>query len=380
MRPLPTFLLLGLILGSTLEVHATARTGPEIPAANAFAPPTAVPDPPGRPDAPDPPDDEAPPADTGPTRKNTLARYLPHVAGYLQLGGEVSETTSTFFLKRACLYLTGSFTPTLNYHFQFDFALPNIIDAYLSYRPLLQLGIKAGEFKVPFSIENTVYSPVKFEFIEYPLALTRLMGLNDICGLRSTGRDLGASLYGGFLRRGDRCLLSYEIGLFNGEGINTRDRNRTKDLSAQLTLEPCAGLRLSASYYWGEYGPQYLRRVRYGAGICYDRYPVVVRSEWIGGETGLPSRDGARAGMLESRGWYAMGGWWVTRTWMPVVRCDTFLEDTSSRQTRQCNCTAGTVWQPIRHLRCQLNYTYEHHAARTTADRNVLSVMVSGIF
>lgn len=377
MRPFSILLLPGLLLGSSPEVMASVFPGPEIQAVQAAASPSAPPA----------PEElltdkaEAPPAATFPSRKDKRPGWLPDISGYIQLGCEGSNSTSSFFIKRACLYLTGSPAPKLDYYFQFDFALPAIIDACIAYRPFSQLGIKAGQYKVPFSIENTIYAPVRFEFIEYPLALTRLMGLNDLCGLRSTGRDLGVSLYGGFIRRGDRNLIDYEIGVFNGEGINTRDRNRSKDLSAQLAIQPLPGLRVSASGYRGEYGPDHRRRVRYGAGICYDRNAVVLRSEWIGGETGIPAGEGSAPGrILESRGWYAMGGWRITPAWMPVVRYDTFLEEASNHQSRQCNCTAGTVWQPIRHLRCQVNYTFEYYAARGVANRNVLSVMLSGIF
>lgn len=376
MRPFSIFLLPGLLLGSSLEVLASARTGPEIPMTLTVVPMPSRPTP-GDPAA----IAEAPPADSGSSGTSKHPSWIPHISGYVQAGCETSNTASSFFLKRACLYLTGKPAPHLDYHFQFDFALPAIIDACLSYRPLRQLGIKAGQYKVPFSIENTVYSPLKFEFIDYPLGLTRLMGLNDLCGLRSTGRDIGVSLYGGFIQRDDRTLINYEIGLFNGEGINTRDRNRSKDLAAQLSLHPLEGLQISASGYRGTYGPESLRRIRYGAGICYDRRAIVVRSEWIGGETGIPASDGSGSGrVLESRGWYAMGGWRITPAWMPVVRYDTLLEDCSSRQSRQSNCTAGAVWQPIRHLRCQINYTFEHYAARGKSDRNVVSLQVSGIF
>ena len=116
---------------------------------------------------------------------------------------------------------------------------------------------------------------------------------------------MGATLYGGFFRRDGYDVLSYDLGVFNGEGINTKDRNTSKDLSARLGVRPFPGLLLSASYYRGEYGVSYLRRVRYGAGACYDRGPVVLRGEWIGGETGLPAGDERPAGgLLESSGWY----------------------------------------------------------------------------
>jgi hypothetical protein len=34
----------------------------------------------------------------------------------------------------------------------------------------------------------------------------------------------------------------------------------------------------------------------------------------------------------------------------------------------------------VKYLRCQLNYTYEDYASRAAANRNVVSLMLSGIF
>ena len=36
--------------------------------------------------------------------------------------------------------------------------------------------------------------------------------------------------------------------------------------------------------------------------------------------------------------------------------------------------------QPVKYLRCQLDYTYEDFAARDVAGRNVVALMLSGIF
>ena len=307
---------------------------------------------------------------------------LPRLSGYVQAGYEWSDGSSSFFIKRVRLDLRGALARTLDYRVQLEFASsPKIVDAYLQYRPFRQLNFKLGEYKIPFTIENTDYVPLKFELIEYPLALQRLMGFDDVCGLAATGRDMGATLYGDLIERDGRALLSYDLGVFNGEGINARDRNLSKDLAARLTLRPLRGLQIAASYYWGEYGTEYLRRVRYGAGICYDRGRIILRSEWIGGETGLPAPEGVRhGGLLESRGWYALGGWRATPTLTPLVRYDTFLENASSDATRQTNWTAGLLWQPVRFLRCQLNYTCEQYAARDTDPRNVVSLMFTGIF
>ena len=212
--------------------------------------------------------------------------------------------------------------------------------------------------------------PLRYEFIEYPLSLRKLMGFNDLCGLSATGRDMGAQLFGGFFKRDGYSILNYNFGVFNGEGLNVKDKNKSKDIVARLTVKPVAGLQFAGSYYWGEYGEDYLKRIRYGAGACYDYGRLVLRGEYICGTTGG----------LDSEGWYAVAGWRVARTLLPTVRYDTFLEDCSRGSSRQTNYTAGLTWQPVKYLRCQLDYTYEDFAARGVPGRNVVALMLSGIF
>ncbi|WP_295937670.1 porin [uncultured Alistipes sp.] len=295
---------------------------------------------------------------------------LPKISGYVQTGYQWTDDSSTFFIKRVRLTLAGNIIPKLEYRVQIEFNSPKVVDAYLLYRPFNELNIQLGEYKLPFSIENTDYVPLKFEFIEYPLSLRKLMGFSDLSGLSATGRDMGAQLFGGFFRRDGYSILNYNIGVFNGEGINSSDKNKSKDFVARLTLKPVAGLQISGSYYWGEYGADYLKRVRFGAGACYDYGPVVVRGEYIGGTTGD----------MESGGWYAMAGWRVLRSLMPTFRYDTFREERSLSSTRQTNYTAGVTWQPVKYLRCQFNYTYEDFAARDRSGRNVVALMLTGMF
>lgn len=319
---------------------------------------------------------------------------LPRLSGYVQAGYEWSDESSSFFIKRVRLDLRGALARTLDYRVQLEFASsPKIVDAYLHYKPFRQLNFKLGEYKIPFTIENTDYVPLKFELIEYPLALQRLMGFAEPIGgryvggamqggetLKDTGRDMGLTLHGSFFPCGERALLSYDVGVFNGAGINLRDNNRSKDVVARLTLRPVRGLTLSGSWYGGEYGADCLERQRVSAGVCYDRGRGVVRGEWIGGRTGYAATEEYAAGTFDSSGWYVLGGVRLTPTLMPVVRYDTLLPDTASADSRQTNWTAGILWHPVKYLRCQLNYTYEHYAAPGIADRNVVAVMFSGIF
>lgn len=319
---------------------------------------------------------------------------LPRLSGYVQAGYEWSDESSSFFIKRVRLDLRGDIARKLDYRVQLEFASsPKIVDAYLQYRPFRQLNFKLGEYKIPFTIENTDYVPLKFELIEYPLALQRLMGFAEPIGgrmdggvmqggetLKDTGRDMGLTLYGTLVECEGRALLSYDVGVLNGAGINLKDNNRSKDVVTRLMFRPVRGLTLSGSWYGGEYGADCLERQRVSAGVCYDHGRGVVRGEWIGGRTGYAATEEYAAGTFDSSGWYVLGGVRVTPSLMPVVRYDTLLSDTASDDSRQTNWTAGILWHPVKYLRCQLNYTYEHYAAPGIADRNVVAVMFSGIF
>lgn len=313
--------------------------------------------------------------ETRTTAWQKIAARLPRLSGYVQAGYRYSDDASEFLVKRVRLSLAGDISPKFDYKIQFEFRKPQLLDAFIRYRPFRQLNVRVGQYKVPFSIENTECSPTRMELIEYPLVLQKLMGSGDICGLSSSDRDLGASLCGGFFKRDGYCIVNYDLGVFNGEGINTRDANKSKDLAARLAIRPVEGVLLSGSYYRGEYGDAHLQRERYAAGISYDRGAVVVRSEWIGGVTGMADTGGS----MTSDGWYVTAAWRAPRRLMFVARFENFTPDTARRSaTRQNNYTAGVAWSPVQYLRCQFNYTYEDYAA--VAGNNVLSLMFTGMF
>lgn len=302
-----------------------------------------------------------------------IVANLPKISGYLQLGYQWSETSSDFFIKRARMSFSGDiYRDKLDYRLQLEFASsPKIVDAYLRYKPFGGLNFQLGEYKIPFLLENPDCAPLKLEFIEYSMVVTRLVGLNDVCGISgATGRDIGAMIFGGFVKRDGYYLINYNVSVFNGEGINLRDQNRSKDVVGRLTLQPIKNLQLSGSYYWGEYGKDYLKRIRYGAGAAYDGRLGVLRGEYIRGITGE----------MISEGWFAVAGWRFCPKFMAAVRVEAFMRDIELSQTRQKNYAVALTWQPIKYLRCQVEYTFEDHFADGVANRNVVGVMLSGAF
>lgn len=311
-----------------------------------------------------------------------------NISGYLQAlyNWEYADghtSTSSFRIRRARLSFAGKIVEseklgTADYRLQVDFASsPKIVDAWVRYRPFSQLGIQVGQFKIPLSIENSEYAPLKLEFIEYSLVVQRLvrMSSNDVTGINSTGRDCGAQLYGGFIKRKGYNIINYNVALFNGNGINKNDNNRTKDFVARAMICPIKELAIAGYYQYGEgiFDSKFVKYQRYGGGIAYNSKQAFARSEYIRGRTGS----------LLSEGAYASAGWKFRTTKAGCgsigARFD-YFDDSIHIPSREFNYTLGVAYQPWRYMRLQLDYTlkqYQHHNKPLT---HSLAVMISGIF
>ncbi len=312
------------------------------------------------------------------------------ISGYLQIlyTGEYTNRdaeSSSFRIRRARVSFAGKIVENkkvgiADYRLQVDFAeSPKIVDAWVRYRPFSQLGIQIGQFKIPLSIENSEYAPLKLEFIDYSLVVQRLvkMSNNDVSGISSTGRDCGAQLYGGFLKRNGIHLLNYNLAIFNGNGINTKkDNNHSKDFVGRLMVCPIRDLTIAGYYQYGKGNFGEKKDVdyqRYGGGIAYNSRHAFVRSEYIRGNTGT----------LLSEGCYASAGWKFQTTKAGSgslgARLDYFDENI---HTPSCefNYTLGVAYQPWQWMRLQLNYTLKQYQHLDQPLAHSLMVMMSGIF
>ncbi len=306
------------------------------------------------------------------TTWDKITKALPKISGYVMGRYTYNGDESTFRLRRVRISLAGDITPKLDYKFQAELSSFKLLDAYFNYKPFDELKIKAGQFKVPFTIENTDYTPTKMILMDHPMVLDRLVGSSEKIGettLKSTGRELGIDLHGTLFDG----VLNYDVAVFNGAGLNTTDNNKSKDVVARLKLTPVKGLTLSGSYYWGEYGKEFYARERFSVGGVYDCTSFVVRAEYVGGVTGFES------GEIDSEGWYALAGWrFKEGKWVVAARYDTFTENTDMRSaTEQTNYTLGLAWKPLKFLRLQANYVHEDMAV---GHRNVGMMQVTASF
>ena len=322
------------------------------------------------------------------------------LSGYLQGGIEASEMegdyASTFYLKRARVSLTGNAKEEkIDYRLQVDMAgSPKICDLYFRYKPSTMFGMQLGQFKMPFAIENDLYGPTTVELIDYSYITTLLArNANDYDGIAATGRDIGFQIYGGFGDEKEYKTLSYNLGVFNGAGINTKDNNEAKDVVARLIYKPTKELSLSGSVMTTRTtittselklsGGESLEDIkldtvttttntnsnRWSAGVIYDAKSFIVRSEYAA----------ANFNKSNVQMYYILGGLKLNQDLMVIARYEGLnQEDIKDYRNR---ATLGAVYKPYPFLRCQLNYSLESSSKfRHNVNKNLLNLMLTAIF
>ena len=174
--------------------------------------------------------------------------------------GELVTDKNTFNVRRARLDFKGNINKNLEFRVQADMAgSPKLVDGFVKVKLTKYFNIQAGQFKIPFTFENP-QSPLTLEGVEYAQVISKLSGYSDISGVTtySGGRDVGLMIYGDlfhFEREGKEIpILTYKLGLFNGNGMNKTDANTLKDIAGSIEVCPgVKGLMFATSYYDGNY-------------------------------------------------------------------------------------------------------------------------------
>lgn len=172
-----------------------------------------------------------------------------------------------------------------------------LVDAFAEWQHFEFLKIKAGQFKRAFTFENPM-NPIDQGFMAYSQNVSKLAGFSDRDGcVASNGRDIGVQLQGDFLKNNNgRYLFHYQIGVYNGQGINTKDVDEQKDIIGGVWVMPIKGLRIGAFGWEGSYsrkgswtdeqgverkGLRKLPQHRYAFSAEYKANDWTLRSEYI---------------------------------------------------------------------------------------------------
>ncbi len=165
---------------------------------------------------------------------------------------------------------------------------PRLVDYFMEWQRFSFFKVKLGQFKRPFTFENPM-NPIDQGFMAYSQPVSKLSGFSDRTGEHaSNGRDIGLQFQGDFLKNSSgRNLLHYQVGVFNGQGINTGDVDNKKDIIGGVWVMPVAGLRIGAFGWEGSYsrksGGELLRlnKHRYALSAEYKKGDLQLRGEYI---------------------------------------------------------------------------------------------------
>ena len=178
-----------------------------------------------------------------------------------------------------------------------------LIDLYAEWVRHKEFRVKAGQFKRAFTFENPT-NPITQGWYAYANVINALAGFGDRTGEKSSaGRDIGLQVQGDvFPTSGGRRLLHYQVGIYNGEGINSKDKDHRKDVIGGLWVMPATGWRIGL-FGWTGSRSDTGEKNRYALSAEYDKDEYTFRAEYLHSQgMGADATLGDKAD-----GWYVFG-------------------------------------------------------------------------
>lgn len=296
---------------------------------------------------------------------------------YLQLGGyaqllynynNTAAVKNDGSVRSAFFSLKGEPVNKLNYFLLFNFRDPSLTEYYVNWNIAKELNFKVGQQKVPISIENQL-SLSALEFIQNARAVNYLVGgAKDVINQNSRnsgGRDLGVQALGRLFKYQDRSLLEYNVGIFQGSGINKSAPRSDKDFIANALISPIEGFRIGGGVQFGEaaYGSTSTQaasihvRNRWIVSSDYKCENFYARAEWINGSDGGVDKEGIYGMFTYS---------FVPNKWLALARVD-YYNNNKDRNLEVYDYTAGINYILNKYCRLQANYTYSDYSKKWTA-------------
>ena len=179
-----------------------------------------------------------------------------------QYSGQKDAESNSFNIRMARISLEGRIAGDFYWKTQIQFngntstlgSSPRMVDLFAEWQKYEYFKVKIGQFKNPFTFENPMH-PIDQGFMGYSQNVSKLAGFSDRAGEHaSNGRDIGLQFQGDFLKNANgRNLLHYQIGVFNGQGTNTKDVDNQKNVIGGVWVMPVSGMRIGAFGWTGSY-------------------------------------------------------------------------------------------------------------------------------
>ena len=262
-----------------------------------------------------------------------------------------------------------------------------LVDLYAEWRKYPEFKVRAGQFKRAFTFENPTH-PITQGWRGYADAINKLSAFGDRTGERSSGgRDIGIQLSGDlFPNANGRRVFHYQIGVYNGEGVNQKDMDNRKDIIAGVWVMPIKGLRIGAFGWTGSRGEMVdsklidpvtkqpmtrsVEKNRYALSAEYDKDEYTFRAEYIHSQGWGAKSPGNNVREIYYENGDKADGWYVFGI-VPLIKGK--LHAKARYQTYRNKKEWGSS---VNQIECGLNYYFtknlELHAEYSRVnDRNL---------
>ena len=262
-----------------------------------------------------------------------------------------------------------------------------LVDLYAEWRKYPEFKVRAGQFKRAFTFENPTH-PITQGWRGYADAINKLSAFGDRTGERSSGgRDIGIQLSGDlFPNANGRRVFHYQIGVYNGEGVNQKDMDNRKDIIAGVWVMPIKGLRIGVFGWTGSRGEMVdsklidpvtkqpmtrsVEKNRYALSAEYDKDEYTFRAEYIHSQGWGAKSPGNNVREIYYENGDKADGWYVFGI-VPLIKGK--LHAKARYQTYRNKKEWGSS---VNQIECGLNYYFtknlELHAEYSRVnDRNL---------
>ena len=311
--------------------------------------------------------------------KQTAFQSAPKFGGYIIGSYKYSDLDGAhggpgFGVRLIRLYVDGSIFNDFKYRIQFQAAsgTPHVKDFYIEWAKYTAFSVKVGQFKRAFTFENPM-NPWDVGVGDFSLLVQKFAGMGDRLGEANMGgRDLGLQVQGDFLPIGNdnHNLIHYQLGVYNGQGINLTDADGKKDIIGTIQFQPVTGLKLGVFGWKGNWingaGDSFSRE-RISAGLNYDRDNWTLRAEYATAIGDEKKQSGA------ADAFYVTAGIPATDWLKFYVKWDEFRSQ-ASKETSHDMYSAAANFRLHKNLNFQLEYRRHQNQLLETPGYNEIWV------
>lgn len=308
---------------------------------------------------------------------------VPQFGGYLvgraqYTNDRTSKNGGGFDLRMVRGYVKGTILKEWNYYIQLEYSgAPGVdkgvrlLDAYGEWKRFPEFSVKFGQMKRVFTFENP-YSPWDTGFGNYSQLVQKLAGMSDRVGEHSSGgRDAGIVVQGDLFPAEDHRWLHYQVGVYNGQGINHSDENKQKDVIGGLWVSPTKELQIGAFGWTGRYTRNNVTvdRNRMAYGIKYEG-DWTVRAEYATSQGGKIDN---RFAATRADAWYVSVGAPLCKKLKAYAVWDVYRDEKTS-DTQNALYTLALNYRLWKNLMIQGTYSYTDGSQAAYSDTGERSV------